>query len=107
MTDNRRCRVVKMRLTESEYKIFRDNLGKSGARNYSEYLRNRIFLSDSQIAKREKMAGKIRQEQWEGQLCILSDMHSVINQFKAGVDKKLAVDKLEEDVKKLCQLLKP
>lgn len=106
MTDNRRCRVVKVRLTESEYKKFQEKLTKSGARNSSEYLREKIFLSDYQIAKRERMASKIGQEQLEEQLNILSNMHGIINQYKAGVDKELAVDELEGEVKKLCQLLR-
>ncbi|MBQ4560009.1 MAG: hypothetical protein IJA54_06810 [Tyzzerella sp.] len=106
MTNNRRCRVVKARLTESEYKIFQENLLRSGARSCSEYLRDRIILSDNQIIKRERMAGKIGREQLEGQMNVISDIFSVINQYKAGVDKELAVDKLEKDVKKLWQLLK-
>lgn len=106
MTDNRRCRVVKVRLTESEYKILHENLVKSGARSYSEYLRDRMFLSDNQIVKRERRAGKIGQEQLEAQLSILSNMHGIINQYKAGVDTEMAVDELEEEVKKLCRLLK-
>ena len=102
----RRCNVVKTKLTDAEYKKFIELLKKSGAWNQSEFLRERIFLSDNQITKRERMASKIGQEQLEGQLSILSDMHSVINQVKAGVDKEFAVDKLEKDVKMLCQLLK-
>lgn len=102
----RKTNVVKTKLTNAEYKKFHELLKNSGARNSSEFLRERIFLSDNQIVKRERMAAKIGREQLEGQLCILSDMHSVINQFKAGVDTELAVDKLEEDVKKLWQLLK-
>lgn len=102
----RRTNVVKTKLTDTEYKKFMELFEKSGVRNPSEFLRERIFLSDRQSAKRERMAAKIGREQLEGQLCILSDMHSVINQFKAGVDKGLAIDKLEEDVKKLWQLLK-
>ncbi len=106
MTDNRRSRVVKVRLMESEYNIFRELLDKSGARNSSEFLRERIFLSDNQIVKRERMAAKIGQEQLEGQMSVLSDMFSVINQYQARVDKELAVEKLKKDVEKLCQLLK-
>lgn len=102
----RRCNVVKSKLTDTEYKKFIELLKKSGARNQSEFLRERIFLSDNQIIKRERMAAKIGREQLEGQLGILADMHSVINQFKAGIDKELAVNKLEEDVEKLWQLLK-
>ena len=102
----RRTNVIKTKLTDTEYKKFIELLKKSGARNSSEFLRERILLSDNQIVKRERMAAKIGREQLEGQLGILADMHSVINQFKAGVDKELAVDKLEKDVEKLWQLLK-
>ena len=102
----RRCNVVKTKLTDTEYKKFVELFGKSGARNHSEFLRERIFLSDRQIVKRENIAERIGQEQLQGQLCIIADMYGVINQFKAGIDTKLAVDKLEGDVKKLWQLLK-
>lgn len=106
MIDNRRCRVLKVRLTESEYKRFQENLTKSGARNSSEYLREKIFLSDYQITNRERIASKIGQEQLEAQLNILSNMYGIINQYKASVDVELAVDELEGEIKKLCQLLK-
>lgn len=99
-----RCNVVKTKLTDSEYKKFKQVLEKSGARNASEFLRERILLSDRQIAKRDRIAGKIGQEQLQEQLCIISDMSSVINQYRAGVDEKLAIDKIEEGVRKLCQL---
>lgn len=104
--NEKRYHVVKAKLTDTEYKKFIELLKRSGARNQSEFLRERIFLSNHQIIKRERMAAKIGQELLEGQLCILSDMHSIINQFKAGVDTELAVDELEEEVKKLCRLLK-
>lgn len=106
MIDNRRCHVIKTKLTDAEYKKFHELLEKSGAKNSSEFLRDRIILSDSQIAKREKLAGKIGREQLEGQLSVLSDMFSVINQYQAGVDKELAVEKLKKDVEQLWQLLK-
>ena len=74
--------------------------------NHKGVSKHHRLLSDRQIAKRDRIAGKIGQEQLQEQLCIISDMSSVINQFKAGVDKELAIDKLEEDVKKIWQLLK-
>lgn len=102
--NEKRYHVVKAKLNDEEYKLFRKYFEKSNAKNQAEFLRDRIFLSDRQISKRQQMIEKFGQEFLEGQMRILSELHSVINQYRAGIDEKLAVDKIEEGVRRLCQL---
>ena len=104
--NEKRYHVVKAKLNDKEYKLFREYFEKSNAKNQAEFLRERILLSDRQISKRQQILEKFGQEFLEGQMSILSELHSVINQYRAGVDENLAIDKIEEGVRKLCQLQK-
>ena len=105
MLKERRVNVVKAKLTNSELREFNRLLGRSGAENQAEYIRSQILLTERQIIKREKRAQKISQEQMVGQMKTLAHMHSIINQYKAGVEKDNAIHLLEEDVNKLCHIL--
>ena len=106
MKNELRCNIVKIKLSDTEYKKLNHLVEKSGSRTRAEFIRNKIFLTERQIAKREKMMEKYGQGRLEEECHILSNMVGAINQYKANVNTEYIIEELEKEVKALCQLLK-